>query len=179
MRGLRRGLDALYLAGGIAGALAIVTIGVLVLAQVTLRQLGMIIPGGDDLTAFSVAASAMLPLAYAFRQGAHIRVDLIIGRTSGGARRGMEIVALACAAAMAALFAFSSFDTMLDSWEFEEVAQGMLAVPIWMPQIAMVVGTALFALALLDDLVVTLAGGTPSYRRHEPATAVEKAMQEL
>lgn len=179
MRGLRRGLDLLYLAGGIAGAVAIVTIGLLVLAQVTLRQLGMIIPGGDDLTAFSVAASAMLPLAYAFRSGAHIRVDLIIGRTRGGVRHGMEIIALGFAAAMAALFAFASFDTMLDSWEFEEVAQGMLAVPIWIPQVALVAGTALFALALLDDLVVVLAGGTPSYRKHEPSSAVEKAMQEL
>lgn len=179
MRALRRGLDALYLAGGIAGAVAVVTIGVLVLGQVTLRQLGMVVPGGDDLTAFSVAASAMLPLAYAFRHGAHIRVDLIIGRTRGPVRRGMETAALGCAAAMAALFAFASADTMWDSWEFEEVAQGMLAVPIWIPQIAMVVGTALFALALLDDLVVVLAGGTPSYRRHEPTSAVEKAMQEL
>jgi len=88
-------------------------------------------------------------------------------------------VALGFAAAMAALFAFASFDTMRDSWEFEEVAQGLLAVPIWIPQIALVVGTALFALALLDDLVVTLAGGIPSYRRHEPTSAVEKAMQEL
>jgi TRAP-type C4-dicarboxylate transport system permease small subunit len=177
--GLRRGLDAVYLAGGIAGAVAIVTIGALVLGQVTLRQFGMIIPGGDDLTAFSVAASAMLPLAYAFRSGAHIRVDLIIGRMHGAMRRGMEIVALAFAAAMAALFAFASFDTMADSWEFEEVAQGMLAVPIWIPQIAMTLGTGLFALALLDDLVVVLAGGTPSYRRHEPSSAIEKAMQEL
>jgi TRAP-type C4-dicarboxylate transport system permease small subunit len=179
VRGLRRSLDALYLAGGIAGAVAIVTIGVLVLGQVTLRQLGLILPGSDDLTAFSVAASAILPLAYAFRSGAHIRVDLIIGRTRGTVRRGMEIVALGFAAAMAALFAFASFDTMRDSWEFEEVAQGLLAVPIWIPQIALVVGTALFALALLDDLVVTLAGGIPSYRRHEPTSAVEKAMQEL
>lgn len=179
MRALRRGLDALYLAGGIAGAAAIVAIGVLVLAQVGLRQLGLIIPGGDDLTAFSVAASAMLPLAYAFRQGAHIRVDLVIGHVAGAARRGLEVVALALASAMALLFAYASLDSMLDSFEFEEVAQGMLAVPIWIPQLAMVVGTALFALALLDDLAVTLAGGRPSYRAHEPATAVEKAMQEL
>ena len=179
MRAVRRTLDALYLAGGLAGAVAIVTIGLLVLVQVTLRQVGMIIPGGDDLTAFSVAASAMLPLAYAFRQGAHIRVDLVVGQLPGSVRPVVEILALGLAAAMACLFAYASLDSMWDSWEFEEVAQGMLPVPIWMPQLAMVLGTALLALALLDDLVVALAGGRPSYRRHEPASAVEKAMQEL
>lgn len=179
MPALRRSLDALYLAGGIAGAVAMITIGVLVLAQVGLRQVGLIIPGGDDLTAFSVAASAMLPLAYTFRQGAHIRVDLIIGHVPSSAQRGMELAALAIASAMALLFAYSNLDSMRDSYEFGEVAQGMLAVPIWIPQVTMVAGTALFALALLDDLVVVLTGGRPSYRAREAASAVEQAMQEL
>lgn len=179
MHALRRGLEALYLAGGIAGAVALIAIGALVLAQVLLRQVGLIIPGGDDLTAYSVAAAAMLPLAYTFRHGAHIRVDLVIGRLDGGPRRVAEIAALGLAAAMAALFAYAAADTAWDSFVFEEVAQGMLAVPIWIPQLALVLGTALFALALIDDLVVALAGGTPSYRRGEPAGAVEKAMQEL
>lgn len=179
MRGLRRALDALYLAGGIGGALAIVAIGVLVLAQVVLRQLGFIIPGADDLTAYSVAASAMLPLAYTFRHAAHIRVDLLIARVRGAPRRAMEVVALAIAASIALLFAYSSLDTVLDSWRFEEVAQGMLAVPIWMPQLALLAGTTLFAVALLDDLVVALAGGVPSYRRAAEAGAVERAAEEL
>ncbi len=179
MRGLRRALDALYLAGGIGGALAIVAIGALVLAQVVLRQIGVVFPGADDLTAYSVAASATLPLAYTFRHAAHIRVDLVIARLAGAPRAAMEVAALAIAAAMALLFAYASLDTMLDSWTFEEVAQGMLAVPIWMPQLALVVGTVLFAIALLDDLVVALSGGVPSYRRAVQAGAVERAAEDI
>jgi TRAP-type C4-dicarboxylate transport system permease small subunit len=175
---LRRALDLLYVASGVAGAAALLAIGGLILAQVVLRQTGGIIPGGDDLTAFAMAACAMLPLAYAFRHGAHIRVDLVIGRLGGMARTVMEAVALALAAMMALLFAWASVDLVSDSIEFEEVAQGMLAVPLWMPQSFMAAGAVVFAIALVDDLVVLLAGGTPSYRRRA-AGALEKATEEL
>ncbi len=179
MQALRRALDALYLAGGVAGAIAIIAIGLLVLVQIIGRQAGFHLPGSDDLTAYAVAASATLPLAYTFRHAAHVRVEVVIGRFSGRSRHALETVALAIAAAVAVLFAYSSFDTMIDSWTFEEVAQGMLAVPIWIPQIALVIGSGLFALALVDDLIVALAGGEPSYRRAAQRSARERAAEEV
>jgi len=175
---LRRSLDALYWVSGLAGALALLAIGGLILVQVVLRQVGGLLPGGDDLTAFSMAACAMLPLAYAFRHGAHIRVDLLIGRLRGGARTALEAAALAVAAMMALLFAWASVDLVSDSVAFEEVAQGMLAVPLWMPQSFMAAGAVVFAIALIDDLAVLLAGGLPSYRRGGES-ALEKAAEEL
>lgn len=179
MQALRRALDALYLAGGVAGAIAIIAIGLLVLAQVIGRQAGLHLPGSDDLTAYAVAASATLPLAYTFRHAAHIRVDVVIGRLAGRARHALELLALAIASAVALLFAYACLDTLIDSWTFGEVAQGMLAVPIWMPQLALVTGSALFALALIDDLIVALAGGEPSYRRAADRSAEERAAEEV
>jgi TRAP-type C4-dicarboxylate transport system permease small subunit len=175
---LRRALDTLYLLSGIAGAVALIAIALLILVQIVLRQTGGVLPGGDDLTAFAMAACAMLPLAYAFRHGAHIRVDLIIGRVRGVPRTVMEGIALGFAALMALLFAWASTDLVLDSYEFEEVAQGMLAAPLWIPQTLMAAGAIVFAIALVDDLVVLLTGGVPSYRRQD-AGALEKAAEEL
>ncbi|WP_291298813.1 TRAP transporter small permease subunit [Elioraea sp.] len=175
---LRRALDALYLLSGIAGAVALLAIAFLILAQIVLRQTGGVLAGGDDLTAFAMAACAMLPLAYAFRHGAHIRVDLIIGRVRGVSRTVMEAVALSLASFMALLFAWASTDLVADSIAFEEVAQGMLATPLWIPQTLMAAGAIVFAIALVDDLVVLLTGGVPSYRRQETG-ALEKAAEEL
>lgn len=176
---LRRALDALYLLGGILGAVALAAIAVIIAAQVIGRQFGVTVLGADDLTAFSVAASAALPLAYAFRHGAHIRVDLIIGRLSGGPRFVMETIALAAAAALVAFFAWSMIDLATDSFEFDDVAQGSVAWKLWMPQSLVGAGTALFALSLIDDLLVHLAGGTPSYRRAAEASALDRAGEEL
>lgn len=176
---LRRALDALYLLGGVLGALALAAIGAIIAAQVAGRQFGLTVLGADDLTAFSVAASATLPLAYAFRHGAHIRVDLIVGRLSGAARFAMETVSLGLAAVLCAFFAFAMLDLAWDSWQFEDVAQGSVAWKLWVPQGMVGVGVALFALCLLDDLLVHLAGGTPSYRRAAEASALQRAGEEI
>ncbi len=176
---VRRALDALYLLGGVLGAIALAAIAGIIAAQVAGRQFGLTVLGADDLTAFSVAASATLPLAYAFRHGAHIRVDLIIGRLRGGARFVMETVSLAMAAALCAFFAYAMLDLAWDSWEFEDVAQGSIAWKLWVPQGMVGVGVALFALCLVDDLLVHVTGGTPSYRRAAEASALDRAGEEL
>jgi TRAP-type C4-dicarboxylate transport system permease small subunit len=176
---VRRALDALYLLGGVLGALSLVAIAVLILAGVLARQVGRVLPSSDDMTAFAVAGSAMLPLAYTFRHAAHIRVDLVIGRLQGRSRTAMEALVLALALAMVAFFAYATFDGMTDSYEFEEVSQGMLKIPIWLPQLALPIGAGLFALALLDDLVVVLSGGVPSYRGGEGTSALDRAAGEL
>jgi TRAP-type C4-dicarboxylate transport system permease small subunit len=179
MTALRRALDALYLLGGIAGGIARAALGANKATQRIGRQFGATVLGADDLTAFSVAASATLPLAYAFRHGAHIRVDLIIGRLSGGPRFAMETVALGVAAGLCGFFAYSMLDLAWDSFEFEDVAQGSVAWKLWVPQGLVGVGVALFALCLLDDLVVHLSGGTPSYRRAAEADALSRAGEEI
>src|SRR5688572_29772442 len=102
MAALRRGLDLLYLARGVAGALSLAAIGGIIAAQVIGRQFSLQFEGADDLTAFAVAGSALLPLAYTFRHGAHIRVDLVIGHLKGRARFVMEAVALTATACLAA-----------------------------------------------------------------------------
>lgn len=176
---MRRALDGLYLLGGVLGVLSIAAIAGLILASVIARQIGRVVPSADDLTAFAVAGSAVLPLAYTFRHAAHIRVDLVIGRLRGPARFAMEALVLALSAAMIGFFAYASLDLVTDSYEFEEVSQGMLKIPLWLPQLAMPVGAGLFALALVDDLVVLLAGGVPSYRAAASASAIERAAEEL
>ncbi|MGG5821630.1 TRAP transporter small permease [Falsiroseomonas sp. HW251] len=176
---IRRALDALYLLGGIAGGVSLAAIAGIIAAQVIGRQFGLVFAGADDLTAFAVAGSALLPLAYAFRHGAHIRVDLIIGHLRGSARFFMEALALALTAGLCGFMAWAMADLAYDSWQFEDVAQGTVPWILWYPQAACAAGCILFAVALLDDLAVHLAGGTPSYRRAAEASALQRATEEI
>lgn len=176
---LRRALDALYLAGGALGALALVAIAAIIAVQVVGRQFGATILGADDLTAFSVAASATLPLAYAFRHGAHIRVDLIVGHMQGKLRFVFEAIALAGGAALACFLGYAVLDLASDSFDFGDVAQGSVPWLLWVPQGLCGLGAALFGIALVDDLLVHLAGGTPSYRRAAEASALDRAVEEI
>jgi len=43
------------------------------------------------------------------------------------------------------------------------MAQGLLPIPIWIPQSSFAVGAILLFVAVVDELVVVARGGRPSY----------------
>ena len=60
------------------GGIFLALIGGVILYQVFGRTLGYGIPGVDDLAALFLVATAFLSLAYTFRAGGHIRVNLLL-----------------------------------------------------------------------------------------------------
>ena len=48
------------------------------------------------------------------------------------------------------VWAISRF--VYESWQFKELAQGLIAIPIWIPQMSLVVGAVIFLVAVLDEL---------------------------
>lgn len=159
MASLRKWLDRLYTAGGVVGALFIVLIAVLIVAQVVGRELGFQIPGTDDFTAWSVAASLFFAMAYTFRKGTHIQVTLIIERLKGRAARATALISLSIATVVMGFLALSAANLVYDSYRFDDVAQGLLRVPMWIPHMALLIGAVLMFLAVLDTLLTNIFGG--------------------
>jgi hypothetical protein len=56
-----------------------------------------------------------------------------------------------------------------DSWQFKEVAQGLIKVPIWIPQLCFVAGVIIFFVAVLDELLRVLRKEKPTYQLAEEA----------
>lgn len=164
---LRQLLDRLYLGAGVLAALFLVAIALLILAQVIGRWFGVVVPSTEDFSGFFLAASSFLALAYTLRAGGHIRVTLLLHRWSPSVRRGIEITTLAVALALTLYAAWSCIWLVVESYAFEEVSSGYVAVPIWIPQTPMALGLAIFAIALLDELVCLLRGQEPAYLQQE------------
>jgi len=51
-----------------------------------------------------------------------------------------------------------------DSWKFNEVAQGLIKIPIWIPQLSFALGIMILFIAVLDELVAVLRNQTPAYQ---------------
>ncbi len=166
---LRRALDALYAIAGVLGALAVAFICVLMLAQVASRQLGLLLRGADDLTAWACASAAFLPLAYTFKRGELVRVGLWIDKLRPAMRHWVEVVALAVAALFALYCAYWMGNLAYESWSFGDRGQGLLPWPLWIPQVGPALGAAILAIALIDELAIVLAGAKPTYQRAEEA----------
>jgi TRAP-type C4-dicarboxylate transport system permease small subunit len=159
----RRVLDALYAASAGLAALSLLGIFGTMMAQVALREMGRQLPGADDLTAYLCVAATFFALAATFKRGELIRVGMALDRLRPGPRRAMEALVLALAAAIIAAVAWNTAQDMLFSLEIEEVAQGTVAFPLWIPKLALPIGSGLLLLAILDELAQVLAGRRPGY----------------
>ena len=164
---MRRFLDRLYSASGALAALCLASIFVLMLAQAVGREFGLLIRAADDVTSWLCAASAFLALGHTFRHGELVRVGLFIDLLKGGSRRAAEIAALGITSLFVGYMAWAVAKFVYESWKFKEVAQGLVKIPIWIPQLCFVIGVLIFLVAILDDLIVVLKKEKPSYQLAE------------
>lgn len=155
---MRRLLDAVYDAAGYLAALFLVGTLAMVLLGIGGRVFHFHVRGTDAYAGYSMAASGFLALAYTLRRGEHIRVSLLLQAVGAGANRALEIWAHLAGTVLAGLFAFFSVRLAWQSWQFNDISTATDATPLWIPQIAMALGTTLLALALLDALAGVIRG---------------------
>jgi TRAP-type C4-dicarboxylate transport system permease small subunit len=160
---LRKFLDSLYLGSGVLAAVFLVGIGVLMLAQIIGRELGYQVRGADDVTAWFCAASAFLPLAHTFKRGELVRVGLLLEQLQPTARRRAELFSLGVAAVFVGYMAVSVTRFVYQSWEINDVAQGMLPLQMWIPQSSFAVGVIILFVAIADEFVLVMRKATPTY----------------
>ena len=177
---LRRFLDGLYLFAGYLAGFFLVLIFVLMMGLSIGREVGFNIPAGDDFASWCMAAMAFLGLAHTFKSGDMIRVGLLIDRFQGRVRRALEFFSLVLGLGFVGFFAWHAAVFTYDSWRFNDMAQGVVAMPLWIPQLGYSGGLIILFIAFADELVHVLRGGDPRYEKPPAATAeevIERATQ--
>jgi TRAP-type C4-dicarboxylate transport system permease small subunit len=159
---MRRLLDFLYDGCAWLAALAMIGVLLMVLLSIVSRQVGFHVPGTDAYAGYSMAAAGFLALAHTLKRNEHIRVTLLLAKLQGRARRALEMWALTAAVFLSGLFAFYSIRLAWISRAINDMSTGNDATPLWIPQIAMAVGTVILFVAFVDDWVLHWRG-----QRHE------------
>jgi TRAP-type C4-dicarboxylate transport system permease small subunit len=162
---LRRSLDRLYLVAAVLGASCIALICILMMWQTFGRQFGWNTGAVNDIVSWLCAAAAFFTMAHAFKHGDFVRVTLLLEWMNPATRRVFEIVSLAVAVMAVSYLAFWACKFTYQSWEFHELAQGLLPLPIWIPQSTFALGALLLLLAVVDEFVIVLRGGVPTFVR--------------
>ncbi|HEY5718396.1 MAG TPA: TRAP transporter small permease [Motiliproteus sp.] len=166
--------DKFYLASGYASGVCIILIMLIILAQIVGRFFGFIVPSAEDFSGYALAAATFFGLAYTFREGGHIRVTLVIQHWPKRIRHLQELGVLAFALALTSFMDYYCWHMVWESYVFEEVSYGYIPIPLWMPQVPVGLGALALNVAVLDDLVVLLTGGEPSYKPHEGELNLEE-----
>lgn len=158
-----RWLDAACTAGGWLGAGLFATVAALMVAQATARALGFAVVGGDEITGWLSASAGFVALAYTFRQGALIRMELLLARLDESRRRVAELVALGIGSLWTAYMAFAMVRFVWQNAVFHERSTGLISVPIWPVQAPAALGTVLLFLAFAEQFMRVAQGERPVY----------------
>lgn len=155
---MRRFLDSLYTLS--AWAAGFFMIGVLIMVLITMlgRSFNFNLSGSDSYAGYLMAGAAFMALAPTLRHNEHIRVTLIIGRLTGLPRKIMEMLTLIIAVCITGFLCFFSCRLVWQSYQYDDISTGNDATPLWIPQIVMAVGTIIFFIAFIDELIAEIRG---------------------
>ena len=183
LRPLWRVLDGVYVASGVIAGFFMVMILTLIVIGMVARWSSIAVPGTTEFAGYAMAATSFFALCHALTRGAHIRVSIILN-ANDFLKRWLDVFAVFGAAIIATYFARFAIKTnflsvmlndrtqgqdqipewlvSLFSLDFAGVADGsttLVYTPVWIPQLAMSIGTVLLAIALWDTLYRMLVTG--------------------
>lgn len=152
-------LDRLYQGAGLLSGLCIAVICCLILSRVVGRWMGIVVPSSDDFAGFLLAAVSFLGLAYTFKHGGHIRVRLFTSRLSEQSTIYFERFILVMASVLTAYLAYELCYMVWESWDYEDVSSGFVAVPLWIVQLPTAIGMIIFSISITDLTVCSILLG--------------------
>ncbi|MEZ5873066.1 MAG: TRAP transporter small permease [Nitratireductor sp.] len=155
---IRRTLDGLYNAGGVAAAVCLVAILFVIVAQMVTRWTNISIPGLNEYAGYLMASASFLAFAHALNSGSHIRVNLFI-TALGEHKFWGELWCMIIGTAASAYLAWYSIRLVYWSNKLGDLSQGQDATPMWIPQTPMAVGAVLLAICFADNLVTLVMRG--------------------
>jgi TRAP-type C4-dicarboxylate transport system permease small subunit len=183
---MRAILDRVYSVSLWASALCLASIALMVGAQLAGRLIDgvlsllhlprpdLVILSLSEICGYLLAAASFMALAGTLKAGAHIRVTMVLGAFGEHNRRYVEMWAFGFAAAAAAYMTWNLAYFAWISFKFNEISSGVVRVPLAYPQAAMAFGALLLTVALIDELVVVILRGRPSFREAEDAITLGK-----
>ena len=151
-------LQRVYGACAALGGLLFVGVAGFILYQLGSEVFDYIPRSADEFAGYCMAGSAFLALAYTFDSGEHIRVTLIARRLGGGARRSLDVFTMLVSTGLTAYLAWYMVKLAWVSWQIHETTQGLIALPLWIPQSAMALGAAVFLIAMVEKTLRVISG---------------------
>ena len=107
----------------------------------------------DLVGLYLLAGVFFFTLSDAFRDHAHVSVDILVSRFPPSVRRVTEIVVALCALFVFVLITFIGYERALENYQNGEVVAGAIPWPTWMSTALVPIGCGLLVLRLLMQLI--------------------------
>jgi TRAP-type C4-dicarboxylate transport system permease small subunit len=107
----------------------------------------------EEYVAYGLGTMVFLGLAQAMREGALVRVDLVLGRLTPGARRWFEIVTCVTTLLVMSFVIYFIFIRVGRDFTRGTISMTRAATPIWIPQAIVALGMLIFMFQVLVYLI--------------------------
>lgn len=140
--------------GQLLGVASVAALTLLVVGEVVARSLfDHSFEFMEEVSGYLLVAITFLAAADSFASGSFMRVDVIYGRLSPGTQRRLDRALAVLASLLCAVIAWYLVKLVWSSFHNGVVSPGRFAVPLWIPQLAMVIGVVLLAVACIRHAV--------------------------
>src|ERR1041385_3465978 len=164
LRLLLDAIEKLARLDGWIGAACLITLTLLMLAEITVRALSNFIswvpadiPVAWEYSSYLMAACFTFGAAMTLRAGGHIRVTLVLGRLAPPARRLFEV-----AASLAATCFVGFLSVAMARFAWSAFGRGQTSITsdtmLWIPESVVAFGMVLLALQFLSRFIQALLG---------------------
>ena len=151
---LNNNLNKLYRFSGYIAAIFLILVAVFILIGISSRIFGFYIRGLAEYSGYCMASASFFALAYTFVEGGHIRITLFLEKLSGLKRRIVEVWCLSIGTFFSGYLAFYFIKMLIISYKFQERSEGADEILIWIPQTSVALGSAIFFISVLHQLIL-------------------------
>ena len=146
---LRSFLDKLYLGAAYIAAVGLFMILVIIVYNMVARWTGSTAMGATAYAGYAMATSAFFAMAYTLNQDGHIRVKMLLSKL-GKHRKWGERWCYGMGSLLSIYYFYYAARGAHFSYILNDISQQDDAWPMWIPQMTMVIGTLILAIAFVD-----------------------------
>lgn len=154
-----KGLNKLTTGASMAAGLFILLTAFIILYEIIMR--GIFHSPTEwvlEISTYFIIMAGFLGLAVAFRQGAHVRVDLLADKLPEGLRRKVNMTVQVMSFLLFLIFMTESIDLVTASLTYNKLSPSILRFPLFIPQAALVLGSALLLGEIARRFLLELLG---------------------
>ena len=149
-------LRILYRLSGYAAAFFLILVASFIITGIASRLFGFYIRGLAEYSGYSMAASSFLALAYTFGEKSHIRITLFLEKSKENIRSFLELWCLFVATFFSGFLSYYFIKMLIISIEFGERSEGADEIYIWIPQVAVALGSTIFFVCVLHNFILLI-----------------------
>jgi TRAP-type C4-dicarboxylate transport system permease small subunit len=110
----------------------------------------------DEVSGYLLVAMVFFGAGYSLRSGAFLRIEFILFSLPKRARAAIDFAFDLIALALTSILLYELSRFVWRTWDGKVIATTLLETPLWIPQSAMVIGCAIFLVAVLLEFKAAL-----------------------